>query len=353
MGRSWLRTLRANPDTSVVGVVDLADGVAAAAVAETGLDDVVVGTCLEDVLAASTSTAGVDAVVNVTVPRAHHAVNVAALRAGLPVLCEKPAAPDVATALRSAGAAALADRLLMVSQSRRYHPGFAGLQAAARRLGPLGTVAVDFFRAPHFGGFREQMEHVLLVDMAIHAFDAARHLIGSNPVAVHCEEWNPSYSWFRHGASAAATFEFADGARFTWNGSWCADGAETSWNGSWRVTGAGGTALWDGAGDPVVHAVPGGGWETSGADGGPTTYRGLEIAGALEEFVAAVRSGRRPTGHISDNLDSLLMVEAAVVSAETGTRVRLDEVFAAARRAAITAEEDPELLRWLETCTRG
>ena len=61
----------------------------------------------------------------------------------------------------------------------------------AGTLGPLTTLHSDFYIGAHFGGFREQMRHVLLLDMAIHTFDAARLLSGADPVAVYCQEWNP------------------------------------------------------------------------------------------------------------------------------------------------------------------
>ena len=48
----------------------------------------------------------------------------------------------------------------------------------AVRLAKSRGVHADFFVAPHFGGFREEMDHVLLLDMAIHTFDAARYMTG-------------------------------------------------------------------------------------------------------------------------------------------------------------------------------
>lgn len=35
------------------------------------------------------------------------------------------------------------------------------------------------------------MDHPLLLDMAVHAFDAARWFLGADPVGVYCEEFNP------------------------------------------------------------------------------------------------------------------------------------------------------------------
>ena len=57
------------------------------------------------------------------------------------------------------------------------------------------------------------MDSPLLVDMAIHTFDAARYVTGADPVSVQCAEFNPPWSWYRGSASAIAEFEFEDGLR--------------------------------------------------------------------------------------------------------------------------------------------
>ena len=91
------------------------------------------------------------------------------------------------------------------------------------------------------------MEHVLLLDMAIHTFDAARLIAGADPVAVYCKEWNPPGSWYDHDASAVAVFEMSGGIVYTYRGSWCAEGLNTSWECDWRVIGTQGSVTWDGA----------------------------------------------------------------------------------------------------------
>ena len=59
----------------------------------------------------------------------------------------------------------------------------------------MTTLHADFFIAPHFGGFRDTMEHVLLRDMAVHAFDSARFLAGADPLTAFGTSWNPEESW--------------------------------------------------------------------------------------------------------------------------------------------------------------
>jgi predicted dehydrogenase len=344
MGRNWVRALSASPDVELVGLVDLNLDAAAAALALAGLDGVTTGTSVSEVAAATRA----QAVVNVTIPAAHHSVNVEALFAGLPVLCEKPVAPTVSEGLSLAASAEVSGQLLMISQSRRYYRSLTAFKKGVGFLGDVGVVTTEFFKAPHFGGFREEMEHVLLVDMAIHAFDAARYLLDQDPVSVYCEEFNPSWSWYAGNAAATAVFEMGNGARYVYTGSWCSDGSETSWNGRWRVSGAAGTATWDGENWPAVDLLAADAavnidavnLEASGrlVDDSPE-----EIAGSLAEFIHALRTGTVPSGEVHGNVLSLAMVEAAVLSAESGQRVRIDRVLEEARRAAVAAERRTEV----------
>jgi predicted dehydrogenase len=329
MGRHWLDVIAETPEVRLVGLVDLAVDLARGAAEQRGLN-IVVG----DSLAAVASESGAQAVIDVTVPPAHHAVNTEALFAGLPVLCEKPIAPTVAETLSLAAAEEVTGQLLMTSQSRRYYPALAELKLALPALGQVGIVSTEFFKAPHFGGFRDEMAHPLLVDMAIHSFDVARYLLDADPVSVDCRTFNPEWSWYRGDAAATATFVFDDGTRFGYTGSWCSPGLETSWNGNWRISGALGSASWDGEGRPRVELV-----DESARQQSRTPQGRLEIAGALDEFVGALRTGVVPSGDVHSNVYSLAMVEAAVLSAENERTVQLDAVLEDAYRVALANEK--------------
>lgn len=342
MGQAWLRTIAGTPAVQLVGVVDLDEGLAQRAAGTYG-PGIITGRDVADVAVRSRA----QAVVDVTVPPAHRAVNTQALLAGLPVLCEKPIAPTVAEALSLAAVSEVSGQLLMTSQSRRYYPTLARLRDMARSLGGVGIVTTEFFKAPRFGGFRDAMAQPLLVDMAIHAFDVARYLLGADPVSVNCQTFNPAWSWYAGDAAANAAFTFPGGAHYLYTGSWCSPGLETSWNGNWRVSGPRGTAAWDGDGDPVVAY-------TDGTDVAPPVdgraQTRPEIAGALDEFVHALRTGRVPSGEVHANVHSLAMVEAAVRSAHERRTVDLHEVFDDAYATAVRTEgrEDVReaLRRW-------
>lgn len=193
-------------------------------------------------------------------------------------------------------------------------------------FGTLTAIHSDFFIGAHFGGFREQMENVLLIDMAIHTFDAARFMAGETPLAVYCHETNPEGSWYAHGAAANALFEFSGGGVFTYRGSWAAEGARTSWDASWRVIGTKGTLLWDGT-DRIVASV------VAGDEGFLRPLAPIEVppashpaqtnghASVIADFIDSINAGRPPETAGTDNIHSLAMVFAAVESARLGQRV--------------------------------
>jgi predicted dehydrogenase len=225
-------------------------------------------------------------------------------------------------------AAREAGKLFAVIQNRRYDPNVRRLRhlVESGAAGPLTTVNVDFYIGAHFGGFRDRMEHVLLLDMAIHTFDAARLITGADPVSVYCQEWNPPGSWYDHDASAVAIFEMTDDIVYTYRGSWCSEGLHTTWEGDWRIIGQQGSIIWDG-GDSIQARVS---RETDALIWDAETVEvaafdpGDKVgghAGVIRDFVRCVQTGETPETICTDNIKSLAMVFAAIESAEQGRRV--------------------------------
>jgi predicted dehydrogenase len=365
MGQNWLRMLHDNQDARVVGIVDLDVELARTAAVAAGLDPdaLVIGAAVTEVAQSS----GAEAVVNVTVPRAHLPVTLEALDVGLPVLCEKPLAPTVAEALVMAAASAVAGRLLVTSQNRRHYTSLTSFREAVDEVAPVALLTTEFAREAHFPGFRERMPHPLLVDMAVHAFDVSRYLLRQDPVSVWCETFNPSWSWFDGDTAANVVFEFEGGTRYRYTGTWTTRGMDTSWNGTWRASGANGTATWDGERGVVIErADPAGSVPGTGAsaitstglttpipDGASQEAAPEEIAGALAEFVVAVRTGIAPESEAHSNVSSLAMVEAATRSAESGDRVRIQDVFTEALARAIEISPRDDITAALRSWSPG
>jgi predicted dehydrogenase len=194
----------------------------------------------------------------------------------------------------------------------------------------LSAIHCDFFLAPHFGGFREKMDNVLLLDMAIHTFDAARFVADEKPQAVYCLESNPRSSWYAHGAAANAIFEFTNDVVFTYRGSWCAEGRRTSWESGWRLIGSKGMLTWDGE-DHFEASIAG---QEDGLLRGFATVNVPDVekedethghASVIASFITAVRDGSVPETASFDNINSLAMVIGAIKSARLRQRVIIAE----------------------------
>ena len=323
MGRAWGKNLRDCDEVEVAGWVDIRPGLAAQAADELKLTGVHTGEDLRTALAQVRP----DFVVDVSTPQAHHDVTLQALRAGVPVLGEKPMADSMERARAMVAAAERAGRLYMVSQSRRYDARLHALRRLiVEHVGAPGILNSDFYIGAHFGGFRDEMPSPLLLDMAIHTFDAARYLSGADPLAVYCDEFNPPWSWYQGDACATAIFEMSGGLRYVYRGSWCSEGRHTSWEAEWRAVGPHGTATWDGHGAPAAEIVVArGGFhsEVEARAGEVAADAPAGIAGSLRDFLRALKTGATPMGECHDNIKSLAMVFAAIESAAAGRRVVL------------------------------
>jgi predicted dehydrogenase len=324
---AWLDAIGTIPAIRVVGLVDLQQTAARRRQEQYQLTDAAIGTDLARLLDATQP----DAVFDCTVPAARASVVVAALEAGCHVLSEKPMAATLCQAHRLIDIADKAGRIFAVMQNRRFDPHLQVLRhtLASGELGKLTTLNADFYLGAHFGGFRDEMEHVLLLDMAIHSFDQARCICGADPVSVYCREWNPQESWYAHGASAVALFEMSNGAVFTYRGSWCAEGLNTSWQCNWRAVGTRGTATWDGEALLLAQRVK----EDSGfirpmedLPIPPLHGAGAQQTGharCIADFIECLQNGRLPETICTDNVKSLAMVFGGIESAQHDRRITI------------------------------
>ncbi len=319
MSTVWLKVAGDISNLEIVGLVDIKKENALLRASEYGLEETEIGTDLGAVL----KKVSPDIVFNCTVPEAHTEVTLEALHHGCHVLGEKPMTDSMDDAKKLTTAAKKTGKIFAVTQNYRYNAQIRRLRnfLLSGDLGGLTTVNSDFYIGAHFGGFRDHMEHVLLLDMAIHTFDAARFISGQDPVSVYCKEWNPSGSWYDHDASAVAIFQMTGGVVYTYCGSWCAQGLNTSWESEWRIICEKGSIKWDGAEHYQVQVVS----ETSGLI---SNYQDLQIpeydlkdkvgahAGLIKEFVHCVRTGKKPETICTDNIKSLSMVFGAIESAK-------------------------------------
>ena len=327
MSRHWLDAVRQIDGLAIVGLVDLDAERAQARAREYDLSGAVIGTSLDAVLDQTRP----EAVFDVVVPAARRGVALSAFAHNCHLLTEKPLADSPENARAIVEAARQAGRVHAVVPNRRYVTNVRRIRRFldSGAIGAATSIHADFFVAPHFGGFREEMAHVLLLDMAIHTFDAARYMAAGEPASVYCQEWEPANSWYRQGSSASAVIDFGGGKVFTYAGSWCADGFRTSWEGSWRIVAERGSLIWDGHDLLKAEVV------VPGRDGIFDKTQPIEVPpldpadrvgghlGIIRDFMHAIETGTEPETRGADNIKSLAMVFSAIESAEIGRRVAI------------------------------
>lgn len=324
IANAWLNSQTVKSKVNIVGLVDIRAEAAAAKKEKFGLVNAVTGSDLDAMLRQLKP----EVVFDCTIPEAHCATTLTALKHGCHVFGEKPMSDTMPNARKMAAAAQKAGRTYAVMQNRRYLKGIRALKRFldSGAIGNLVAVHSDFFIGAHFGGFRDVMEHVLLLDMSIHSFDQARFITGKDAIAVYSHEWTPAHSWYKHGPSASAIFEMSDGVVYTYQGSWCAEGCPTAWECSWRIIGEKGSLIWNGGEDFRCEVVAG--------DKGfvrPVKPKKVPLVcpkhlslghnSGIAMFLDSIKKQGVPETVCTDNIKSLAMVHSAVHSAVTGKRV--------------------------------
>lgn len=309
-GAHWLRMLNEYPGIELVAIVDINSAVLDEAAQVSGVAPQACFTDLEKALAEVPA----EALVCVSPPVYHRAHTIAAMKAGLDVICEKPLAIDIEDAVAMARTARESKRIMAVSQNYRYRPVTWTMQklVAAGEIGELGQISLDFYKGWYFDSkdFRRTMDHVLLSDMGIHHFDLLRFISGMQAVSVKGESWNPPWSKNSGDTSVSLTFTLENGTRFVYSASWCAQGDFSDWNGNWLVEGNQGS-LYYRDGTLQLNYAPQRYQAEESRLVRPVGPPLLDQAYVLADFMAARKEKRQPRTSIFDNLNSLAMVAAA------------------------------------------
>ncbi|HPE47712.1 MAG TPA: Gfo/Idh/MocA family oxidoreductase [Hyphomonas sp.] len=135
----------------------------------------------------------VDLIYNALPPHRHADLSIAALKAGKPVLCEKPFAMNAGQAQEMVTAARAANLPLFEAFHYRFHPAFLRVLEVIRsgELGPVRTLEGEFTVAiPYREG---ELRHTLevgggaLMDLGCYPVHQLRTVTGEEPVVVSAE----------------------------------------------------------------------------------------------------------------------------------------------------------------------
>ncbi len=331
IGATWLKAIQESPDWTLVGVVDTVAEHRAVAAERTGLPP---EHCFEDIAAAVQALAP-DAVAVVVSSPFHALLCTQALQAGVNVVVEKPFTTEFADARALADLAEQRGLRLMVDQNYRYLRDMRLLRQAIQEGYPAGLprepesilLTFDCMWPPR--PYQSGMANTMLLEMAVHHFDALRFILGSEVRTVAAQSWRPAWSIYAGDTWVNAQFQFNNGVRVAYQGSLESPGAWSPWPGVWRIACRHDTLhladLGEGYGvylsrDPdQIERVP-------LSEDGPTDPGGA-IRGTLVEFAAALREGRRPQSDARDNLRTLAMAFAISRSSAEGRTVNVEDEF--------------------------
>ncbi len=283
-----------------------------------------------------------DAVIVSTPPNLHAPLALAALRAGKPVLVEKPLAATLDDA-RAIVAEAAARGLAVGAGFNIRH--FLAFRRAHEILASGAIGELDHVRAVHGHPGGSEFGHAwihdasvtgggTLVDNGIHILDLARWFLGE---VVEAKGYATGGVWKFSGCedAAHALFRSADGKIATVRSSW------TEWQGyGFAVEAYGTRGMVRASYPPMMLRVA-----TAERDGSPIRRRTEifpafqiaermrswrwtlveSLAAEMAEFVSAIAAGRDPSPSGRDGLRALEMAHAVYRSSESGETVGMNE----------------------------
>jgi predicted dehydrogenase len=339
-GRHWLDIVAGHPDFVSVACVDPNDAVLQQARSSPGQDHGRFVHTLDEALSATEA----DAVLVASPSFLHAPHTIAALDAGLPVLVEKPLATSLPDAVGVIERSRAAGRPVMVAENYRFYAA----ERTVRRMiddevaGRLASVVcVDRRDQPANtqGTWVKGVDHPFLSEIAVHHFDSFRYLFNRQPSSVMTTSYNPRGSTYEHRAAIEALVELDGGLPIQYAGTMVA----TKYEFSLWIEGEKGDirtdrnrVWWRPRGQRSFRSSP----LVSVPKGDELPYPRAGTISILNQFREAVLHGTEPETRAADNIFTLAMVEAGIVSDREGRVVRIDEVFPAElrRRAGLSVD---------------
>lgn len=326
-GRHWAQVIRRSDRATLAGYADPSAAALTRAAADFGARP-----SFASPEAALEALEAVDALVLANPPLAREPIVRAAAARGLPMLIEKPLALSLKEAATLARIAEDSGVALMVGLNFRY----LNVTKALMRLLADETVGkAEFARftyerwrdghRPDLNKYPLTMEQPMLWEQSIHHFDLMRYVYRQEPIKVHCQTWNPSWSMYAGDSNVAALIEFDGGLRVNYQGTWQGNSAAPGFE--WRTDCSKGIitqreqfgglyyARRDELGLTAVALPPHERWIS-------------ETRALFAAFADHVLAGAALQCSGRDHLLSLAMLQACIQSSATGRGVTIPEVLA-------------------------
>ena len=255
------------------------------------------------------------------------------------ILAQKPLALDYATARNLVETCKNKGIILAVNQNMRFDPSV--LEASSLlnegRFGDAVFTTITMRGIPHWQPWQAELESATLKIMSIHHLDCLRYWHG-NPEAIYCSTRpDPRTTFPHHDGICTSILEYSDGFRAiiiddVWTGP-AHEGCPSDIHIEFRIEGTQGLAIgeigW--CQDPYTtpstlrHAAIGDSKFTEANLKG--SWFPDAFGGTMLDLLRAVKLQAPPTLSGCDNLKTIALVEAAVLSSTEKRRVLLDEIL--------------------------
>lgn len=158
----------------------------------------------------------IDAVLICSSTNTHPQIIEASVLAGKHVFCEKPVSFDIASTFRAVNAAARTKINLQIGFNRRFDHNFTRIRMAVSQgsIGQPQIIKITSRDPEPPSADYIKVSGGLFMDMAIHDFDLARYLIGTDVDSVHVEASvlvDPIFEKFGDVDTAVTTLKFTNG----------------------------------------------------------------------------------------------------------------------------------------------
>ena len=239
---------------------------------------------------------------------------------GLHVLVEKPLVSNMEEA-KELLLEYKRERILMVSQNYRWLRESKSIKEILNSgvIGKIGYINYSFHIPARFGGWRQELRHVLLEDMSIHHFDLIRYFTGKNFSWIFAHSFRPEWSWHKGNPTVFVIGELEDNISFCYSASWVSRENNTQWMGEITFTGSEGALKFDSKGRLFLYKkerekrIP------------LIRQRKNSLKLVLEEFYNSIKENKLPSTDLLDNIQSFAITQACIYSSENKIRVDIPE----------------------------
>jgi predicted dehydrogenase len=275
-------------------------------------------------------------------PAVHEQVVDSALAHDLHILSEKPIADTLLGSVRIADKVRRAGKKMAVTMSHRFDQDKTTLreQLRSKRYGALDYLICRFTCDTRlfatWGKFRHEIVDPLMVEGAVHHLDILADLAGAKCDHIYAQTWNPPWGEYGGDSQGLVTMHFQNGVRAFYEGAKTNAVGLNGWTNEYiRAECCEATVILDRrhleffpyqADEKWASKIHGQGVPLPLLEQGKWANSWL-----IQKFVEWLKGGEPMETNVSDNLQSVALIFAAIESARTGQPVAVQEFLKNAR----------------------